>query len=206
MRRAKNTRQWLVRHRRDQFVKRSRARGYRSRSAFKLIEIDDRDRFLVPGATVVDLGAAPGGWSQVVAERIGATGRGVALDLLEMEPVRGVQIIQGDFGEASVLAQLRAALGDRGVGVVLSDMAPNISGVRSADTLRALHLAELTLEFAVETLNRGGSMLVKVFQGPGVDDLRATMNRQFRSVAVRKPAASRSGSRELYLLGGGYGV
>ena len=203
MARSASSRTWLREHENDPFVLRARREGYRARAAYKLLEIDDRDRLLRPGALVVDLGAAPGSWSQVAAARVGARGRVVAVDLLPVDPVPGVEVVQGDFTDAAVADRVAAALGGRPADLVLSDMAPNISGIASADQARAMHLAELALEFAIEHLGPGGAFLVKVFQGAGFPEFRAGMLRRFASLATRKPAASRGRSTEVYLLGRG---
>ncbi len=190
-------------HVNDVFVQRSKAEGFRSRAAYKLMEIDDRDRLIRPGETVVDLGAAPGGWSQVVANRLAGRGRIIALDLLEMPPIHGVDFIQGDFREDAVLQQLEELLGGGRVGLVLSDMAPNISGIPISDQARVMHLAELGVEFSKQWLKPEGAFLVKVFQGHGYEDLVRLMRETFRTVATRKPEASRDRSSEVYLLGKG---
>ncbi|HET7307616.1 MAG TPA: 23S rRNA (uridine(2552)-2'-O)-methyltransferase RlmE [Gammaproteobacteria bacterium] len=199
--RTKSSRRWLAEHHSDAYVKRAHAEQWRSRAVFKLAELDDKYRLLKPGMTAVDLGAAPGGWSQYAAERVGRGGRIFALDLLEMLPLVGVDFIQGDFREPEPLAALEAALGRRPVDLVLSDMAPNISGVATVDQARAMALAELAANFATEWLKPGGDFLVKVFQGEGFDAFVADMRRQFGKVMVRKPDASRPRSREVYLLG-----
>lgn len=190
-------------HVNDPYVQRAKAEGYRSRAAFKLIEIDDRDHLLRPGGIVVDLGAAPGGWSQVAALRLKGKGRIMALDLLEMQPLPGVSFIQGDFREDDVLARLETMLGGDKVGLVLSDMAPNISGVPLSDQARVMHLAELGLEFAGRWLKPDGAFVVKVFQGYGYEDFVREMRRVFKAVSTRKPDASRGRSAEVYLLGRG---
>ncbi len=187
----------------DHYVQRARAEGWRSRAAFKLMEVDDKDRLLRPGMVVVDLGAAPGGWSQVAAERVGGNGRVLALDLLDMAPVAGVEFVKGDFREDAVLAELTLRLAGRPVDLVISDMAPNISGIAVSDQARSMHLAELALEFAVSYLKPGGNFLVKTFQGEGFDALRKAMAAVFDKVAVRKPKSSRDRSSEVYLLGTG---
>jgi len=187
----------------DEFVRRAKQEGFRSRSAYKLIEILDKDKLVRPGMTVVDLGAAPGGWSQVLAPIVGAKGQVIALDLLEMEPLRGVVVIRGDFSEDSTLKFLENHLGDRSIDLVVSDMAPNISGVGLVDQARSIHLAELAFEFARERLKTGGDLLVKVFQGSGLDAFRKALSGAFGSVAVRKPKASRDRSSEIYLLARG---
>ena len=194
---------WLHEHVTDHWVQRAKAGGLRSRAAFKLSEIDDKDRLLRPGMTVVDLGAAPGSWSQVAVRRIAPGGRMVALDLLPMNAIHGVSFIQGDFREDAVLAELVAALEGRQVDLVLSDMAPNMSGIGVVDQARVMHLAELTLDFCAAHLKPGGDMLVKVFQGEGFMELRKAMQAMFGTVQLRKPAASRDHSAEIYLLARG---
>ena len=194
---------WMREHVTDQFVKRAARDGLRSRASYKLKEINERDKLVKPGMCVVDLGAAPGGWSQLVAPLVGTGGTVFALDLLEMMPLPQVSFIRGDFREKAVLGQLEHALKGRAVDLVLSDMAPNISGVASTDQARALHLVELALEFAVSYLRPGGTLLVKVFQGAGTDELRRQMREFFESVVVRKPEASRDRSREFFLLARG---
>jgi len=190
-------------HVNDAFVKRAKHEGYRSRSAFKLMEILEKDKLVRPGMTVVDLGAAPGGWSQVLAPLVGPKGLVIALDLLEMTPLSGVHVIQGDFSETETLLRLEELTGGRTVDLVVSDMAPNMSGVGLVDQARSIHLAELALELARSKLKPGGSLLVKVFQGSGIDEFRKELAGSFLSVAVRKPKASRDRSSELYLLARG---
>ena len=187
----------------DPYVKRANAEGFRSRAAYKLQQIDAKDRLLKPGMTVVDLGAAPGGWSQVAAKAVGSAGRVIALDLLEMGQVAGVTVIRGDFQEQQTLDEVEHALNGEAVDLVLSDMAPNISGIASADQARAMGLAELALEFAVKHLKPHGNFLVKTFHGAGYDGLVNTLRRSFQQVYTRKPDASRSRSSEVYLLGKG---
>jgi 23S rRNA (uridine2552-2'-O)-methyltransferase len=203
MKPTRTSKGWMREHVNDPWVKRAQAEGWRSRAAFKLIQIDDKDKLLRPGMTVVDLGATPGGWSQVAAKRVGAAGLVIALDVLPLEPIRGVSFIQGDFREEKVEAGLEKALGNRSPDLVLSDMAPNISGVEMSDQARSMHLCELALEFAVKHLKPEGAMLVKVFQGAGYTEFHAAMRAQFRSVVSRKPDASRGRSSEMYLLGKG---
>jgi 23S rRNA (uridine2552-2'-O)-methyltransferase len=202
-RKNRTNKAWINEHVNDTYVQRARAEGWRSRAAFKLIEIDDKDKLLKPGMTVVDLGSAPGSWSQVAAKRVAPGGRLVALDLLPMEPIHGVEFIQGDFHEDAVLAALSATLAGRPVDLVLSDMAPNMSGIGMVDQARVMLLAELTLEFSGLHLKPGGDLLVKVFQGDGFMELRQSMQRQFQTVQIRKPAASRNRSAEIYLLARG---
>lgn len=188
-------------HVNDPYVQRAKLEGYRSRASYKLLEIIERDHLLKPGMRVVDLGAAPGGWSQVAAKMLAGNGKVIALDLLEMTPLAGVTFIQGDFREDEVLAELVKALDGRLVDLVISDMAPNISGIALADQARAMHLAELALEFAVAQMKPGGSFLVKIFQGDGFDEYIRTMRGHFKQVATRKPKASRGRTNETYLLG-----
>jgi len=194
---------WMQEHVSDPYVRRAVAQGYRTRAAFKLMEIDDRDRLLRRGSVVVDLGAAPGGWSQVIAERVGPDGRVIALDILPMEPVPGVVVIEGDFRDAGTLARIEQALGGDRADLVVSDMAPNLSGVGASDQARAMHLCELALEFARAHLKPKGAFLVKGFQGVGYPGFVAEMRKAFVSVASRKPKASRGRSAEMYLLGKG---
>ena len=200
MKKHKTNKAWIHEHINDAYVLRAKAEGWRSRAAFKLMEIDDKDRLLAPGMAVVDLGAAPGSWSQLAARRIQPGGRLYALDLLEMVPVHGVVFIQGDFREEEVLQRLEASLGSRQVDLVLSDMAPNMSGIQLSDQARVIHLAELTLDFARAHLKPGGDMLVKIFQGAGYMELRESLREVFEQILVRKPAASRGRSAETFLL------
>jgi 23S rRNA (uridine2552-2'-O)-methyltransferase len=200
---SKSSKAWLHEHVNDAYVKKAQADGFRSRAAYKLKEIDARDRLLAAGQVVVDLGAAPGSWSQAIAAKLGGRGRLIALDLLPVSPVPGAIIIQGDFREDAVLAELEKALQGREVDLVVSDMAPNLSGVPVSDQARSLHLCELALEFCVKHLKKEGNFLVKTFQGAGHAEFRKDMERRFRSVQVRKPGASRGRSAEVYLLGKG---
>jgi 23S rRNA (uridine2552-2'-O)-methyltransferase len=188
-------------HLNDPYVQLARKEGWRSRAAFKLMEIDDKDKLLKRGEVVVDLGATPGGWSQVAAKRVGDTGMVLALDLLEMDPIHGVDFILGDFREDDVLAQLKEKLNGRLVGLVMSDMAPNMSGVPLVDQARIMHLAELGLEFCQDQMKPDGAFLVKVFQGQDYEKFFRSMREAFKTVVVRKPDASRDRSAELYLLG-----
>ncbi len=203
MKKSSSSKQWLRRHVSDPYVQRAKREGYRSRSAYKLAEIDERDRLLRPGQRVVDLGAAPGGWSQVAAKRVGPAGRVVAVDLLAMPPVPGVDFVRADFATARGLAAVEAALGPRAADVVLSDMAPNLSGISASDQARSMALAELARDFALLHLKRDGVLLVKIFQGAGYDEYLESLRRAFRKVAVRKPGASRHESAEQYLLARG---
>ncbi len=201
MKRSKTSKAWMREHVTDFFVKQAKKEGYRSRAAYKLIEIAERDHLLAPGITIVELGAAPGGWSQVAIERLGPNGRVIAVDFREMLPLPGVTFVQGDFTEASVLAQLEETLGKCPVDLVISDMSPNISGIGMVDQARGMHLAELALDFSLTRLNSGGNFLVKVFQGSGFDEFLRIMRGSFNRVVTRKPGASRGRSSELYLLG-----
>lgn len=204
MSRRKSSDRWLARHFRDEYVKRAHHEGARSRATYKLEEIDRQDRLLRPGMVVVDLGAAPGGWSEYAARQVGPDGRVLALDVLPIVPIAGVEILQGDFTENAVLDSLMEHVGGQRVDLVLSDMAPNISGIASADQARAIYLAELALDFAGQTLKPGGSLLIKTFQGAGFPELRKRMMESFEKVLSRKPRASRAESREIYLLGKGF--
>jgi len=191
---------WMQRHVTDVYVKKAREQGYRSRAAFKLLDINKRDSLLKPGMTVVDLGAAPGGWSQVAAELVGPKGRVVALDILEMDSLPGVEIIHGDFREDDVLAKLLQVLDGRGVDLVISDMAPNISGMRVIDQPRSMYLAELALDFALKVLKPQGDFLTKIFEGNSTAEYRKDLQANFDKLLTRKPDSSRSESREIYLL------
>ena len=203
MKKHKTNKAWIHEHINDAYVLRAKAEGWRSRAVFKLMEIDDKAHLLKPGMAVVDLGAAPGSWSQLAARRIQPGGRLYALDILEIVPVHGVEFIQGDFREDEVLHKFEASLGGRSVDLVLSDMAPNMSGIQLSDQARVMHLAELTLEFARAHLKPGGDMLVKVFQGAGYMELREALRQVFEQILVRKPAASRGRSAETFLLARG---
>ncbi len=201
MKRTRTSKAWMQEHLNDEFVKRANKEGYRSRAAYKLMELDDKDKLIRPGMTVVDLGAAPGSWSQVVVERLKGQGRVIGLDLLEVHPMPNFEFIQGDFTEDAVLAQLEAALDGRPVDLVISDMAPNMSGLTVIDQARAMYLVELALEFSRRWLKPGGGFLVKVFTGSGFDELVKSMRPEFDKVLTRKPKASRDRSAETYLLG-----
>ncbi len=190
-------------HMNDPYVQKAKADGYRSRASYKLMEIDDKDHLIRSGETVVDLGATPGGWSQVAAQRMRGQGRVLALDLLEMHPLAGVEFIQGDFREETTLRELESILAGHKVGLVLSDMAPNMSGIPIADQARGMYLAELSLTFAQDWLKADGAFLVKVFQGHGFNEFVQNMRSVFKTVSSRKPDASRDRSPEMYLLGKG---
>ena len=201
MARSKTSNAWMKEHVNDVYVQRARREGYRSRAAYKLQEMARQDRLLAPGMTVVDLGATPGGWSQVAAEAVAPKGKIIAVDLLEMAPMPSVVFIQGDFREDETVARLEQELGGSTVDLVISDMSPNISGINVSDQARVMHLAELALEFAVKWLKPEGNLLVKTFQGAGFPEFRRAMQGQFRQVVTRKPAASRDRSAEIYQLG-----
>jgi 23S rRNA (uridine2552-2'-O)-methyltransferase len=201
MKRSRTSGAWMREHVSDAYVQQARALGYRSRAAFKLIEIDDRERLLRPGMVVVDLGAAPGSWSQVAVERTRPGGLVIGLDLLPVVPLAGAVFLRGDFRDQPALEALQQALAGRGVDLVLSDMAPNISGIGVTDQARAEHLAELALEFAVAHLRPEGVLVMKTFHGGGFEALRRRLCEAFETVLVRKPKASRERSSEVYLLG-----
>lgn len=198
--RSKSSQRWLKEHFSDPYVKKAQAEGMRSRAAYKLEELVARDRLLRPGMVVVDLGAAPGGWSQWVRQALGDSGRVIALDILEMPPLAGVDFLHGDFRDDAVLSSLEASLGGQPVDLVLSDMAPNKSGMDAVDQPRMMHLAELAMDFADHHLKPGGALLIKLFHGAGFDDYIRELRQRYGKVAVRKPAASRKRSPEVYAL------
>ncbi len=204
MARSKSSSRWLREHFDDPYVQRAQQEGYRSRAAYKLLEIQERDRIIRPGMTVVDLGAAPGGWSQLASRYVTPRGRVVALDILSMDPLPDVEFIQGDFREQQVYEALTGTVGERSVDLVLSDMAPNISGMKAIDQPRAIYLVELALDFSRNVLTPGGDFLAKAFHGEGMDALLRELRGSFRKVVTRKPAASRPRSREVYLLARNY--
>ncbi|MGB0965067.1 MAG: 23S rRNA (uridine(2552)-2'-O)-methyltransferase RlmE [Litorivicinus sp.] len=204
MSRSKSSSRWIREHEDDEFVKRARAEGYRSRAAFKLIEIQEKDRLIKPNQVVVDLGAAPGGWSQLARKWIGRNGILLASDILEMDALADVDFVCGDFTDDDCLAQILEVLDGREVDVVISDMAPNMSGNANVDLPRAMVLCELALDFARQQLKPGGTFLIKVFQGEGFEDYLRECRASFKTVKTRKPKASRPRSRELYLLGTGF--
>jgi 23S rRNA (uridine2552-2'-O)-methyltransferase len=206
MSRGKRNRSWLKERRRDKYVQSARRSGYRSRAAYKLIQLDEGDHLFRSGDVVVDLGAAPGGWSQVAAARVTDRGRVLAVDRLPLEPIKGVEFILGDFLEPSVAGRLMALLGAEGADVVMSDMAPNISGIRDSDQARALELTLSALAFSNEVLRPSGTLVLKAFHGDALEEIRREVRRKFASVAVRKPVASQDKSSEIYLLARGYGV
>jgi 23S rRNA (uridine2552-2'-O)-methyltransferase len=200
MGRSKSSHQWLKKHFDDEFVKRAQREGYRSRAVYKLDEIQQKDRILRAASVVVDLGAAPGGWSQYAAQMLGDKGRIIALDILPMEPLPGVEFLLGDFREDDVLATLMELLGGITVNLVMSDMSPNISGMDAIDQPRSMYLVELAVDFAATVLGKGGDLLFKGFQGAGFDTLLRDLRGQYRNVLIRKPKASRPRSREVYVL------
>lgn len=207
MKRPKTSRAWwLDRHVHDPFVKLAHKEGYRSRAAYKLLGLDERDHFLKPGMTVVDLGAAPGGWCQVAVSRAGANGRVIGIDLLPVDPIAGVTLIQADFTSEAGFELVEKALAGKKADLVLSDMAPNISGVKDADQARHYALAELALEFSIRWLKPDGALVVKVFQGAGFEDYIKQAKAAFSKVAIRKPEASRDESRENFMVAKGLKV
>ena len=203
MKKSTSSKRWLKRHVNDPYVQKSKREGYRSRSAYKLTEIDQKDHLLKGGLVVVDLGAAPGGWSQVLAKKLGPSGRVVAIDLLPMEPIAGVTFVQGDFGTRKGLAAVEAALEGRKADLVISDMSPNITGIAMTDQARIMALAEIARDFALLHLQPDGAFLIKIFQGAGYDEYFKSLRQAFGKVVVRKPDASRDESAELYLLARG---
>jgi 23S rRNA (uridine2552-2'-O)-methyltransferase len=202
--RSKSSANWLREHFNDPFVKQAQKDGYRSRASYKLLEIQEKDRLIRPGMSVIDLGAAPGGWSQVTSRLIGGQGRLIASDILEMDSIPDVTFIQGDFTEDAVLQQILAAVGDSHVDLVISDMAPNMSGTPEVDMPRAMFLCELALDLATRVLKPGGDFLIKIFQGEGFDMYLKDVRTKFDKVQMRKPSSSRDRSREQYLLGKGF--
>lgn len=206
MARSKTSKGWLKEHFDDHYVKQSQVDGYRSRASYKLLELDKKDKLFRPGMTVLDLGAAPGGWCQVAARCIGHHGRVIASDILSMDSLAGVDFIQGDFTEDAVFEAILAALGPEKADLVISDMAPNMSGMADVDQPRAMHLVELALEMARETLRKDGVFVAKVFQGEGFDAFVKDAKASFKSVVIRKPDASRARSREVYVVAKGFTV
>jgi len=197
---SKSSKKWLEERARDKYVKKSKQAGFRSRASFKLLEIQEKDRFIQPGMIVVDLGSAPGGWSQAAKILVGDKGSVLATDILPMAPISGVKFIQGDFTEDAVFEDLIERVGGESVDLVISDMAPNITGIRAIDQPGSMHLAELALDFARSILREGAYFLVKVFEGEGIGEFKQVLASEFEKVKVRKPKASRSRSREVYLL------
>ncbi|MBB5212401.1 23S rRNA (uridine(2552)-2'-O)-methyltransferase RlmE [Microbulbifer hydrolyticus] len=204
MGRSKSSHRWLREHFNDQYVKQSQKEGYRSRASYKLQELQQKDRLIKPGMTVVDLGAAPGGWSQVAAELVGHKGRVLASDILEMDALAGVEFVQGDFTEEEVFNELLEKLGEERADLVISDMAPNMSGVRAVDQPASMYLVELAVDMARQVLKPGGAFVAKVFQGEGFDELIRDLRSQYQTVVTRKPGASRPRSREVYVVARGF--
>jgi len=202
--RSKTSAAWLKEHVDDVWVQKAQKDGYRSRATYKLAEIDDKDHLFRPGMTVIDLGSAPGGWSQLLSERLGSEGKIIASDILPMDAIPDVEFIQGDFTEAEVLESLLAAMQGKQADLVISDMAPNLSGMNAIDQPKAMYLVELALDLAEQVLKPGGDLLAKVFQGEGYEDYLKLLRSRFTKVLTRKPVASRARSREVYLLARGY--
>jgi len=206
MARSKTSKKWLHEHFDDIYVKKAQQEGWRSRAIYKLIEIDEKDHLIKPGMTVVDLGAAPGSWSEYAARQVGDKGKVIALDILAMDAIAGVEFIQGDFREDAVYDRLLRTIGEKPVDLVMSDLAPNMSGMKAVDQPRAMYLAELTLELAQKVLKPGGDMLLKAFTGEGLDEYKKEIRQHFSKLIVRKPKASRPRSPEIYLLARGYNL
>ncbi|WGL16262.1 23S rRNA (uridine(2552)-2'-O)-methyltransferase RlmE [Microbulbifer bruguierae] len=204
MGRSKSSHRWLREHFNDHYVKQSQKEGYRSRASYKLHELNEKDRLFKPGMTVVDLGAAPGGWSQVAAELVGHKGRVLASDILPMDALAGVDFVQGDFTEESVFEELLEKLGEERADLVISDMAPNMSGVRAVDQPASMYLVELAVDMGRQVLKPGGAFVAKVFQGEGFDELIRDLRGQYQTVVTRKPGASRPRSREVYVVARGF--
>ena len=201
MKPTRTSKAWMMEHLNDPYVKLAQKEGYRARAAYKLMEIDDKDKLIKPGMTVVDLGSAPGSWSQVAVQRLKGQGKVIALDILDMQPIGGVTFIQGDFREESVLRVLEQKINNTQVDLVIADMAPNISGVKDVDQAGAAYLTELALDFSKDWLKPGGNFVVKVFIGAGFEEILQNMRQMFDKVVTRKPKASRDRSSEVYLLG-----
>jgi len=206
MARTRGGRHWMQEHLSDEYVLRAQKEGHRARAIYKLMEMDERDRIIKPGHYVVDLGAAPGSWSEYAVGKVGKNGRVFALDLLDIEPIDGVEFIQGDFRSDEVLDQLMSLIENHKIDLVMSDMAPNISGMKAVDQPRAMYLAELSLELAKTVLKPGGDLLIKIFNGEGLDEFKKLLKADFDKLLIRKPKASRARSRENYLLARGYNV
>ena len=204
MARSKSSQRWLDEHFDDHYVKEAKRLGYRSRACFKLLEIQEKDRILKPGMVVIDLGSAPGGWSQVAAEIVGSQGEVIASDILPMDALAGVHFIQGDFTEESVLNDILDVVNNRSVDLVISDMAPNMSGMKDVDQPGSIYLVELAVDLAKQVLKPGGNFLAKIFQGEGFEEVRADLKDNFKQVISRKPSSSRPRSRETYLLARGF--
>jgi 23S rRNA (uridine2552-2'-O)-methyltransferase len=204
MPRSKSSNEWLRRHVNDPFVKQAQVDGYRSRSAYKLIELNEKDRLIKPGMRVMDLGSAPGGWSQVAGKLVGKKGRVLATDILPMDPVMNTDFIQGDFTDEKIVGQLLEWLGSEKFDLIISDIAPNITGIDSADQAGSMYFLELALDTVKQTLKKGGNFAAKMFQGSGSDDYVKELRKSFEKVVIRKPAASRAKSREVYIVARGF--
>lgn len=204
MPRTKSSSRWLQRHVNDPYVKQAQREGYRSRSAYKLIELDQKDRLIRPGMRVMDLGSAPGGWSQVLSRRLGERGKVLATDILPMEPIDNVDFIQGDFTDEAIVGQIHDWLGGAKFDLIVSDIAPNITGIDSADQASSIYFLELALDTVRETLKSGATFVAKMFQGAGSDDWIKDLRGSFQKVSIRKPAASRPESREVYVVAKGF--
>jgi len=204
MARSKSSNQWMQEHFDDEYVKKAQALGYRSRSTFKLVEIQQKDKIIKPGMNVIDLGAAPGGWSDFARKIVGKKNKVIGLDLLAIDPIPGVDFIQGDFREDEILDELYQVLDGAPVGLVMSDMAPNISGNKGMDQPRSIYLAELALDTAQTVLTKGGTFLIKMFQGAGFDEYKREVGKYFSTVVIRKPKSSRARSNEVYILAKGF--
>jgi len=204
MARSKSSNQWMQEHFDDEYVKKAQVLGYRSRSTFKLVEIQEKDKIIKPGMNVIDLGAAPGGWSDYARKIVGKKNKVIGLDLLAIDPIPGVDFIQGDFREDEVLDELMKVLDGAPVDLVMSDMAPNISGNKEMDQPRSIYLAELALDTAQTVLTKGGTFLIKMFQGAGFDEYKKEVGKHFSSVVIRKPKSSRARSKEVYILARGF--
>jgi 23S rRNA (uridine2552-2'-O)-methyltransferase len=204
MARSKSSNQWMQEHFDDEYVKKAQAMGYRSRSTFKLVEIQAKDKIIKPGMNVIDLGAAPGGWSEYASKIVGKKNKVIALDLLDIDPIEGVDFIQGDFREDQILDKLYCVLDGSPVDLVMSDMAPNISGNKEIDLPRSIYLAELALDTAQTVLAKQGTFLIKMFQGAGFDEYKRDVAKNFSSIMIRKPKASRPRSKEVYILAKGF--
>lgn len=204
MARSKSSNNWMQEHFDDEYVKKAQAMGFRSRSTFKLIEIQEKDKIIKSGMNVIDLGAAPGGWSEYARKIVGKKNKVIALDLLDIDPIEGVDFIHGDFREDHVLDELYKVLDGAAIDLVMSDMAPNISGNKAMDQPRSVYLAELALETVQTVLNEGGTFLIKMFQGSGYDEYKREVSKSFSTVLIRKPKASRSRSNEIYILAKGF--
>ena len=204
MARSKSSNQWMQEHFDDEYVIKAKTMGYRSRSTFKIVEIQEKDKIIKPGMNVIDLGAAPGGWSDYARKIVGKKNKVIALDLLEIDPIDGVDFIQGDFREDAVLDELYRVLDGAPVDLVMSDMAPNISGNKEMDQPRSIYLAELALDTAQTVLTKGGTFLIKMFQGAGFDEYKRELAKSFSTVVIRKPKSSRARSKEVYILAKGF--